>query len=90
MKRPTWFVYVIICSDGTYYSGITTDVNRRMNEHNSSAKGARYTRSRRPTRLVFQEKTKDRSSASKREFVIKQMTRSQKEQLVKTTSPKIR
>ena len=85
-----WFVYIAICADGTYYSGITTDVNRRINEHNSSAKGARYTRSRRPIRLMYQERAKDRSMASKREFVIKQMTRSQKELLVKTTSPKIR
>lgn len=90
MKKFTWFVYIVICADGTYYSGITTDVTRRISEHNSSAKGARYTRSRRPTRLMYLEKAKDRSVASKREFVIKQMTRSQKELLVKTTSPKIR
>jgi putative endonuclease len=90
MKKSMWFVYIVICADGTYYGGITTDVHRRIKEHNSSAKGARYTRSRRPTRLVYLEKAKDRSSASKREFVIKQMARSQKELLVKTTSPKIR
>ena len=90
MKKPTWFVYIAICVDGTYYSGVTTDVHRRINEHNSSAKGARYTRSRRPTRLIYQEGAKNRSIASKREFAIKQMTRSQKELLVETTSPKIR
>lgn len=90
MKKPTWFVYIAICADGTYYSGVTTDVHRRINEHNSSVKGARYTRSRRPTKLIYQERAKNRSAASKREFAIKQMTRFQKEQLIKTTSSKIR
>ena len=72
------------CSDGTLYTGITTDLERRLDEHNNSAKGAKYTRARRPVCLVYSEKLDNRSEASKREFSIKKMSRKEKVQLFTT------
>jgi len=63
------------CADGTFYTGISTDLERRLKEHNSSSKGAKYTRARRPVKLVYSERHKDRSSASKREYEIKKKMR---------------
>lgn len=71
------------CSDETLYTGITTDLDRRLDEHNSSVKGAKYTRIRRPVELVYSEKTEDKSSASKREIEIKKLLRIQKLELIK-------
>ncbi|WP_297440898.1 GIY-YIG nuclease family protein [Sulfurimonas sp.] len=70
-----YFVYILECSDETLYTGITTDIQRRVQEHNKSQKGAKYTRLRRPVRLVYSERCKDRSSASKREYAIKKLKR---------------
>jgi putative endonuclease len=80
---PAWHVYIICCKDKTYYTGITTDLTRRVDEHNSSTKGARYTRSRRPVELVYFEKAPSRSIATRREQQIKKLTLSGKEQLIK-------
>lgn len=77
----SYFVYIAECADGTLYTGITTDVERRMAEHNAGT-GAKYTRSRRPVTPVFIEEHLDRSSASRREREIKLMTRKQKEALI--------
>jgi putative endonuclease len=66
------------CSDGTLYTGITTDLSRRLDEHNNSPKGAKYTRARRPVSLVYSEMLENRSEASKRESRIKKMNRTQK------------
>jgi len=77
-----YFVYIVQCSDDTYYTGITTDVERRVQEHNSSDKGAKYTKLRRPVRLVYQESSFDRSTASKREYEIKKYTRLKKIELI--------
>jgi predicted GIY-YIG superfamily endonuclease len=85
MKRastPVWFVYILRCSDGTLYTGITTDIQRRCRQHNAGT-ASRYTRSRRPTRLVYQEGQPDRSAALKREAAIKAMTRKQKQMLIR-------
>ncbi|MCK4875524.1 MAG: GIY-YIG nuclease family protein [Sulfurimonas sp.] len=71
------------CSDDTLYTGITTDLDRRVEEHNTSPKGAKYTRIRRPVELVYSEVTEDKSSASKRELEIKKLSRIQKLELVK-------
>lgn len=70
------------CSDGSIYTGITTDLNRRVDEHNSSPKGAKYTRVRRPVKLIYSESYEDKSSASKREYVIKQLSKIQKLSLI--------
>ena len=77
MKRPSddpWFVYMLRCADGSLYTGITNDLMRRCRQHNDG-KASRYTRSRRPAKLVWQEVQPSRSSALKREAAIKAMTR---------------
>lgn len=80
----SYSVYILQCADDTLYTGIATDVDRRLHEHNSSQKGARYTRSRRPVRLVYSEMFPDRSSASRREYEIKKkMNRAQKLELIR-------
>ena len=78
-----WYVYIVECADGTYYTGITTDVDRRVLEHNFSFKSAKYTRSRRPVKLVYTEKSENRSEASKREYRIKKLNRNKKINLIK-------
>ena len=77
-----WFLYVLQCSDGTYYTGITTDVVRRLNEHNASSRGAKYTKTRRPVKLVYWIDFKDRSTAQKAEYKFKQLTQKQKESII--------
>ena len=77
-----YYVYILECSDNTLYTGITTDLQRRVDEHNTSEKGAKYTRLRRPVRLVYSEEQTDRSSASKREYALKKLSRMQKLALV--------
>lgn len=75
-----WFVYVIRCADGTFYTGVTTDPGRRLAEHNAGLGGA-YTRAKRPVRFIFKEAHPSRSSAFKREAEIKQWPRKKKEAL---------
>ena len=77
-----WHVYIVECADGTYYTGITTDVERRLNEHNYSFKSAKYTRSRRPVKLVYVETSENRSTASRRESQIKKLSRNKKTLLI--------
>jgi len=77
-----YFTYILQCNDDTLYTGITTDVNRRVEEHNSSPKGAKYTKVRRPVTLVYTEELEDRSSACKREYAIKQLSRDEKKALI--------
>jgi len=79
-----YFVYILECNDGSLYTGITKDVAKRLEEHNSSNKGAKYTKARRPVKLLYQEASSDRSSASKREYEIKKLTRLKKLQLIKS------
>lgn len=69
---------MVECADKTLYSGITTDLERRIQEHNNSDKGARYTRAKRPVVLVYSEQLPDRSTASKREYELKQLSREDK------------
>ena len=78
----SYFVYILKCSDATLYTGITTDLERRLYEHNYSKKAAKYTMLRRPVELVYSEAAEDRSSASKRERVIKKLTKSKKLELI--------
>ena len=79
-----YYVYLVRCSDDTLYTGITTDLERRVDEHNNSnKKGAKYTRTRRPVTLVYSEKHENRSEASKREYLIKKMRRKDKVSLLK-------
>ena len=76
-----YYVYIVECSDKTLYTGIASDLERRIDEHNTSDKGAKYTRSRRPVKLVHSEVYPNRSSASKREYAIKKMKREAKKSL---------
>ena len=78
----SYFIYILKCSDDTLYTGITTDIKRRVDEHNNSVKGAKYTKLRRPVALVYSEESEDRSSASKREYAIKKLTRKEKLELI--------
>ena len=82
MKK--WFVYIVECADGSLYTGITTDVKRRLLEHNYSFKSAKYTRSRRPVRLVWSKEVANRSEASKEEARIKKLKRASKLELIKS------
>jgi len=75
-----WYIYIIECSDNTFYTGITTDINRRLLEHNSG-KGAKYTRARVPVVLKVFFTASNRSEASKEEYRIKKLTRNEKMKL---------
>ena len=81
MTDRTWYCYLVRCRDHSLYAGITTDLRRRVAEHNEGV-GAKYTRSRRPVRLVWQEPFESRSAASKREAEVKKWRKSRKEKLV--------
>lgn len=78
----TWVVYILECSDGSLYTGSTTDLKRRLCEH-QEGKGARYTKGRRPVKLVFKQPAHNRSEAQYLESVIKRMTRKEKLQMIK-------
>lgn len=80
MKRN--YTYMVKCSDGTLYTGWTTDLEHRVKAHNDG-EGAKYTRSRRPVELVYYEEYATKVEAMKREYSIKQLTRKQKEKLIK-------
>lgn len=83
-----WCVYMLHCADGTLYTGITTDVARRLAEHNGDgAPGARYTRSRRPVVLAYVEPAANRAAAARREAAIKRLDRTRKWALCGLTSP---
>lgn len=75
------FCYILECADGTYYTGWTTDPERRVQQHNRGA-GARYTKTRRPVKLVYLEPQADKSAALKRERAIKALSRKQKMKLM--------
>jgi putative endonuclease len=76
-----YYVYILECADRTLYIGITTDLLRRVEEHNSSLLGAKYTRGRRPVKLVYSEKYETRSLATREEMRLKKLTRDQKRSL---------
>jgi len=79
----SFYCYILECADGTYYTGWTTDPERRLRQHNTG-NGARYTKTRRPVQMVYVEAQPDRSTAQKREFRIKKLSRTQKEVLIKS------
>ena len=78
-----WHIYMVRCSDGTLYTGITNDLNKRIEAHNSGKDGARYTRSRRPVKLVYSEQVKSKSAAAKLEYQLKKLPRLKKIRLIK-------
>lgn len=86
MKKK-WTVYIIECSDGRLYTGITVDMERRFKEHRESAKGAKFFNSTNAERIVYQEIKKDRSQASIREAQIKKLSRKEKDALIQRGAP---
>ena len=84
MMEQTWKLYILRCGDGTFYTGITTDVEKRFEAH-SSGKGAKYTRGRGPLELVYREVCGTHSDALKREAEIKKLSRQEKEILIQKT-----
>jgi len=77
-----YYVYIVECSDGTYYCGYTTNLDARIKKHNNSITGAKYTKSRRPVKLIYSEILLTKTQAMKRENEIKKLTRREKEMLV--------
>lgn len=82
IKNSEWVVYILECSDNTLYTGITNNLEKRLEQHNNSNEGAKYTRARRPVKCVYSEIQDNRSEATKREFVIKKLTRTEKLKLI--------
>ena len=81
-----WHVYILRCADNTLYTGVAIDVEKRLNEHNGIAKkGAKYTQGRRPVELAYQEPASSRSAACKREYMIKSLSKLEKETLILTS-----
>ena len=85
--EKVWYLYVVRCSDESLYAGITTDLERRVQEHNESPKGARYTRARRPVELVISWTYKNRSQASQAEYAFKKMSKKKKKQSILDNNP---
>ncbi len=81
MTQKIWYVYILRCGDGSLYTGITTDVERRLQMH-SSGKGAKYTRGRGPLTVVYREQCADHGAALRRELEIKAMTREEKTDMI--------
>lgn len=79
-----YYLYILGCADGTYYTGITTDVERRVIEHNTSPLGAKYTRGRRPVTLLYSQRFRTRSQAASEESRIKRLSRAEKHSLLKS------
>ena len=79
-----YHLYILKCADKTLYTGITVDLDRRIKEHNDSRLGAKYTKARRPVKVVYSKKFRDRSSASKEETRIKHLSRKEKLELVRS------
>lgn len=83
-----WYLYILRCGDGSLYTGITTDVERRLEAHRAG-KGAKYTRGRTPLELVYRESCGTHSDALKREIAVKRLTRQEKEELLKQAEEKV-
>lgn len=83
-KTKPWYVYIVECSDTTLYTGITNDLTRRINEHNNTHKAAKYTRARRPVKLICYVSTRSRSEALKLEAAVKKKKRKDKINFMKT------
>jgi len=87
MSTDSWFIYIVRCSDNTLYTGVAKDLKQRIQKHNTGKEGAKYTRARRPVKLVYQETAPNRSQAQQREYAIKQLSATQKRQLIAQAGP---
>ncbi|QEH68868.1 GIY-YIG nuclease family protein [Cellulosilyticum sp. ST5] len=84
-----YYIYILKCKDGTYYTGYTNDIEKRVRIHNDK-KGAKYTRGRTPVTLVYEESFATKAEALKREYMIKQMSRAEKEALIHSKAEELR
>ena len=84
-----WYLYVVKCNDGTLYTGVTTDINRRVREHNGSKRGAKYTKTRRPVELVWSKQYKNRSEAQSAEYNFKKLFHKQKWEIINENRSRI-
>lgn len=73
-----YYLYILTCADGTLYTGITSDIGRRLKEHNISKHGAKYTRARRPVALMYSKQFRNRSTASREEYLVKKLSHKDK------------
>ncbi len=80
MKK--WYFYTLLCADGSYYAGVTTSLKRRLHEHNNTQRGAKYTKTRRPVKLIYSASYSSRSEAQRAEYAFKKLNRKQKEAIV--------
>lgn len=80
----SWYVYILECADNSLYTGVTTDLEKRLHAHNNLPSGARYTRGRRPVSLVYAECLPDRGTAQSREAAIKKMKKARKRALIES------
>lgn len=87
MAAPVFSLYIVRCSDDSLYTGIATDVQSRIAEHESGPRGAKYLRGKGPLRLEFAQEVGDRASASRLEYRVKRLSRSQKEALIDGDEP---
>ncbi len=86
----SWYVYLLNCRDDSYYAGITTDLKRRLKEHNEdNKKAAKYTRARRPVKMVFFELCESRSEAASREYEIRKLSRLKKIELAQSMAEQL-
>lgn len=83
VSENQWLVYILECSDKSLYTGITNNLEKRIQQHNNGKEGAKYTRVRRPVKCVYEETLNDRSAATKREMEIKKLKRVEKLSLIK-------
>jgi putative endonuclease len=83
-QNVLYFLYILECADKTLYTGITTNLARRIAEHNTSAIGAKYTKGRRPVKIVYSKKFLDRGTALKEEYYIKSLSKKQKQILIRS------
>lgn len=84
-----WYIYIVECPDKTLYTGITTDMEKRIKAHNCSNKGAKYTRGRRPVKVVYLSEIKNRSDSLKEEARIKKLSRKEKLKLIVSGSDQL-
>jgi putative endonuclease len=83
-ENNQWFVYLLRCNDNSLYAGVTTDLKRRVKEHNNSTLGAKYTRVRRPVTLAYAEEAASRSDACQKEYKLRKLSKKVKEEKVHT------
>lgn len=82
-SETNFFIYIVRCADTTLYTGMAIDIQKRVHEHNNTNRGAKYTKERRPVKLVYNEGPYTRSEAAKREYAIKRLSKAEKERLIK-------